>query len=149
MQLARFWPTFWVFSTGRFLKLLEGAGNQMGAARLLQKASMWQVVIGRLAQHATNFQPHVGPIHNYKYSLYIAILGHTKESSHFGEHKKVAILEHTKKSICESNCRESRDHPLYTYNIILLNFHFPSFQFPSLIPLGIVAYQSQVSTMHF
>lgn len=53
---------------GRFPQLLEGARHQMGeaaAAWLLQEASMWQVLIERLAQQATNFQPD-GPIHNYE-----------------------------------------------------------------------------------
>lgn len=39
--------------------------GEAAAAWLLQEASMWQVLIERLAQQATNFQPD-GPIHNYE-----------------------------------------------------------------------------------
>lgn len=40
--------------------------GEAAAAWLLQEASMWQVLIERLAQQATNFQPDGGPMHNYE-----------------------------------------------------------------------------------
>lgn len=110
---------------GRFPKLLKGAGHQMGeaaAVRLLKK-----LPCGKLSLECLLNKP--------------LIFSHILDP---------CTTINTPFRTCESTCREILAHPLYTCNLILLNFHFPFrisldilVHFPSLIPLGILINQSQ------